>query len=79
MALNGRRMMQIFQTVTVRLDDGKKGPPSSYSEEEKACYLEFEKEITESEKKGQIANFSFPDDCDWEDGSGDLDYASFNR
>jgi len=68
MAMNGRERMGVFKTVMCRLDDGKKGPPDSFSEEEKKLYLEYEKEIEENKKAGRIVNYSFPNDYDWENG-----------
>ena len=75
--LDGRTRIGVFKTVTCRLDDGKKGPPDSFSEEEKKLYLEYEKEIERNRKAGVIANYSFPNDYDWSDD--DFDYAACNR
>ena len=65
MALDGRRQRQIFQTVTCRLDEGKKGAPASYSDEEKTYYLSVEKEILENRAAGKTVNYDFPNDYDW--------------
>ena len=62
--LNGRRMNQIFQTVTVRLEEGRNGPPDSYSEEEKKYYIETEKQILEDRKNGFQGVYFFPNDYD---------------
>ena len=62
--LDGRRERQIFQTVTCRLDDGKKGPPDSYTDEEKKFYAETENEILENRRNGRIVNYHFPNDYD---------------
>jgi len=64
MALESRRMRQIFQTVTVRMDLGKKGPPDSYSPEEKEYYNSVEKSILKDEKEGFKGTYSFPNDYD---------------
>ncbi len=64
MALDMRRQRQIFQTVTCRMDRREEGPPASYSDEEKAYYLEVEKEIIENRKAGRIVNYDFPYDYD---------------
>lgn len=66
MALSGRDMRQIFQTVTCRLDRGVKGPPESFTDEEKKCYNDFEKEILENKAAGRIVNYDFPNDYDWD-------------
>ena len=62
--LDSRRMNQIFQTVTVRLERGINGPPDSYDEEEKKYYLETEKGILEDRKNGFTGTYSFPNDYD---------------
>ena len=64
MALTERRENQILQTVTVRIDEGKKGPPDSYTEEEKAFYTALEKDILKSRDNGEVANFSIPSSYD---------------
>lgn len=66
MALSTRRMYQIFQTMTCRQDDGRMGPPESYSEEEKKFYLDIEKEYLECKKTGKKVDFYFPNDNDWD-------------
>ena len=64
MALDSRRMNQIFQTVTVRLERGLKGPPDSYSEEEKKYYIATEEGILQDRKEGFKGTYSFPNDYD---------------
>lgn len=68
MALSGRDMRDIYQTLSCRLDDGKKGPPDSFTEEEKKMYLEMEKSVLADRKAGRIVNYDFPNDYDWENG-----------
>ena len=60
--LSFRRHRQIFQTMTVRLDEGKFGPPDSYSEAEKELYRKFEAGCLEDRKNGRMVNYSFPDE-----------------
>jgi len=60
--MDGRRMNQIFQTVTARLKTGKKGPPESYSQEEKEYYKSLEESILENRKNGFTGTYSFPND-----------------
>jgi len=60
--LENRRMRQIYQTVVCRLEEGKKGPPASYSEEEKEYYIRTEEGILNDRKEGFEGTYSFPDD-----------------
>ena len=62
--MDDRRCRQIFQTVMCRLDDGKEGPPDSYSEEEKDYYRKIETGIIQDRETGLIVNYSFPDNYD---------------
>ena len=62
--LESRRMRQIFQTVTVRLERGLKGPPDSYTEEEKKYYAETEKGILKDREEGFTGTYGFPNDYD---------------
>ena len=64
MALSSRDMLQIFQTVTVRLKRGQKGPPDSFTEEEKKYYLATEAGILEDRKEGFQGTYGFPNDYD---------------
>ncbi len=64
MALTSRERHGILQTVLVRLNEGKSGPPGGYSEEERECYLELEQDILTDRKNGIEANYSFPNDYD---------------
>lgn len=64
MKLDSRTMRQIFQTVTVRLERGLKGPPDSFTDEEKKYYLETEKAILEDRENGFKGTYSFPNDYD---------------
>ena len=64
MALDSRRMNQIFQTMTCRLDEGLKGPPDSYDPEEKDYYAKIEAEYLENKKEGFKGTYSFPNDYD---------------
>ncbi len=48
--LDGRRQMQIFKTIMGRLTLSRSGPPDSYTDEEKKCYLAAEQEILENRK-----------------------------
>lgn len=64
MALSGRDMRDVFQTVTCRLDRGEKGSPASLTDEEKEFYIKMEREILENEKAGRIVNYDFPNDYD---------------
>ena len=57
-------MRDVFQTVTCRLDRGEKGPPASFTDEEKEFYIKMEREIPENEKAGRTVNYGFPNDCD---------------
>ena len=70
MAMDDRASMMVFKTVLARLDEGKKGPPDSFSDEEKKLYREYEKEVSANRDAGVIANYSFPNNYDWEDGFG---------
>jgi len=63
--LTVRDQRQIFQTLTCRLDRGEKGPPESFTKEEKKFYLDMEKEVLENRKAGRIVNYDFPNDYDW--------------
>ncbi|MBQ8074219.1 MAG: hypothetical protein IJ231_10705 [Clostridia bacterium] len=69
--LSGRRMRQISQTVLARLNEGLKGAPASYSEEEKKYYGDFEKEILADRAAGRIVNYDFPNDYDWDNEDDD--------
>lgn len=62
--LSGRRMRQIYQTMSVRLKEGKKGPPDSYSDEEKAFYKEMEESTLKDQAEGRVVNYDFPEDYD---------------
>ena len=62
--LDSRRMMQIFQTATVRLEEGLEGPPNSYSDEEKKYYNDTVEGILNDRKDGFKGTYSFPNDYD---------------
>ena len=64
MALEGCRCRQIFQTVMCRLERGMKGPPDSYSDEEKDYYRKTEAGILQDREDGLVVNYSFPDSYD---------------
>lgn len=76
-----REQMQIYQTVSVRLKEGKKGPPDSFTEEQKEWYRKMEKSTLEDQKAGRIVNYSWPNDYDWEDGifGDDFDYSALKK
>ena len=58
MELSDNRRNAILQTCLVRLDEGKKGPPKSYSPEEKDYYLGLEESILSDREKGIDGNYS---------------------
>lgn len=60
--LENRRTRQIYQTVVCRLEEGKKGPPDSLSDEEKAYYIKTEEGILKDRKEGFQGTYNFPDD-----------------
>lgn len=62
--MDSRRMNQIFQTMTVRLERGLKGPPDSYTDEEKKLYSEMEKSTLEDRENGFTGTYGFPNDYD---------------
>jgi len=62
--LDSRRIRQIYQTMSCRLEEGKYGPPDSFSEEEKTLYREMEKSTLENRKNGRVVTYSFPHDYD---------------
>ena len=62
--LDSRRMNQIFQTATVRIERGLEGHPESYTDEEKDYYIRTEQGILEDRKNGFQGVYGFPNDCD---------------
>ena len=58
MELNDSRRNAILQTVLVRLDEGKKGAPASFSPEEKELYLAYEANILDDRAKGIHGSYS---------------------
>ena len=62
--LNGRRMNQIYQTMTVRLELGLSGPPDSYDPEEKEYYIRIERSTLDDRENGFQGVYFFPNDCD---------------
>ena len=66
--LSSKQQMQIFQTMLARLDQGKNGPPDSFTDEEKDWYKKMEESTLEDRQAGRIVNYDFPNDYDWENG-----------
>ena len=62
--LSGLDMRQIYQTVSYRLRKGLKGPPDSFTDEEKAFYKEMEESTLRDRAEGRVANYDFPEDYD---------------
>ena len=62
--LNGRRMNQIYQTMTSRLEMGLSGPPDSYDPEEKEYYIRIERSTLEDRENGFQGVYFFPNDYD---------------
>lgn len=54
----------IWQTVMMRLDDGKEGPPEELDKKWHEYYNKVEAEILADKKAGRIANYSFPNNYD---------------
>lgn len=50
--------------MSCRLEEGKYGPPDSFSEEEKTLYRKMEKSTLDDRKNGRVVTYSFPHDYD---------------
>lgn len=55
----------ILQTVILNLEDGKKGAPASFTDEEKEYYLALEKDILADMAAGRKPNYSISYSNDW--------------
>ena len=58
MELSDNKRNAILQTCLVRIDEGKKGPPDSYSPEEKDYYKGLEDDILKDRAAGIKGNYS---------------------
>ena len=67
MELTDRRRNAILQTAIIRAERGQRGAPESYGPEEKAYYLDLEKEILDNLSRGIKPNYSISccNDDDW--------------
>ena len=54
----------IWQTVMMRLDEGKEGPPEELDKKWHEYYNKVEAKILADKKAGRIVNYSFPNNYD---------------
>lgn len=65
MELSDSTRNAILQTVLVRLHEGEKGAPASFSPEERELYLEYEGDILSDMAKGIDGNYCIACNNDW--------------
>ena len=64
MALTDNERNAILQTAIIRIEEGERGAPASFTDEEKECYLGYESSILSDMEKGIKPNYSIACSCD---------------